>query len=141
MKKVFVNVSNHPSFKWEDVQKDFAKCECCETNGVCGILPDECLGFPLEIIDIPFPAVDPWMDDEEILQCAVAFYDEKIDNLGIGENVVVHIMGEMGFTFRLVALCKLNGKIPIHSTSERKTIDNPDGSKIVKFEFVRFRRY
>jgi len=57
------------------------------------------------------------------------------------EDVVVHIMGEQGFCFALLRLCQVHGFRCMHSTTERKKVELPDGSFRMEFGFVQFRDY
>lgn len=116
---MLLNLSNHPSTSWPDKQISLA-------NELYG-----------EIQDMPFPQIDPLMDEAEI-QALALDYLQKILAL---QPKAVHLMGELTFTFVLVQLLKNHGIIVIASTTHRSTVDLPDGTKNVKFEFIRFRNY
>ena len=113
-----INLSNHPSDKWPAEQRDAA----VEQYG--------------NIYDMPFPAINPSMDQEKLHQL-VQEYSETIQSL---TPSAVHLMGEMTFTFALVQKLKAAGIPCVASTSHRK-VEERDGKKIVQFEFVQFRPY
>lgn len=117
-----VNISNHlASAKWGPHQLEQAK-----------------LWGKDIVIDIPFPNVPPYADETEIFRLAEKL---KKDIQATGDTAI-HIMGEMGLTFVLVYLLMIDGRYEVlHSTTERKTVENPDGTKTQSFEFVRFRPY
>lgn len=122
---MLINLSNHPSDRWELPQKEAALKEFGQ------------------IVDIPFPEIQPEWDTQQVvelagkylLQCIQTFQDAK-DNTG-----AVHIMGEFTFTFALVSMLQQRGISCIASTTRRMVVDNPDGSRNVQFDFIRFREY
>jgi len=120
---MFINLSNHPTERWEQPQLDEAKKL---GNGV--------------IFDIPFPQVDPKWDEAMVAQ-EVERYIEKIQYLSDGKPVIVHVMGEMGFTYRIVCELYKNKDItPVYSTTQR-IVEEINGRKTSEFRFTRFRRY
>ena len=118
---LFINFSNHPSCHWGDAQRIAA-----ERYG--------------EILDLPFPAVDEQSSKEEVSQLADR-YVAKIVSMGSPQELTVHIMGEMTFTFMVVTRLKEMGIRCVASTTERKTTYNDDGTKLSEFSFVKFRDY
>lgn len=120
-RKLFINFSNHPSSFWDDAQR----------------LAAEKYG---EICDLPFPMVDGQSSEEEISQLADS-YVAKIISMRKPEEITVHIMGEMTFTFTVVTRLKELGIRCVASTTERKTSYNADGTKLSEFSFVKFREY
>lgn len=120
-RKLFINFSNHPSCYWGDAQRAAA-----EKYG--------------EICDLPFPVVDEQSSEEEVSQLADR-YVATIMSMGKPEEITVHIMGEMTFTFMVVTRLKELGIRCVASTTERKTTYNDDGSKVSEFSFVKFREY
>jgi len=84
--------------------------------------------------------VDGQSSEEEISQLADS-YVAKIISMGKPEEITVHIMGEMTFTFTVVTRLKELGIRCVASTTERKTSYNADGTKLSEFSFVRFREY
>lgn len=122
MKKIFLNHTNHPSDKWSSEQ----------------IAAAEIFG---EIIDLPFPAIPPEFDKEEVVE-KVAENLKKILSL---EPAAVLCQGEFSYTFAMVNELKKN-KIPVFAaTSERivSSVVQEDGSSrsVSTFRFVKFRDY
>ncbi len=137
----FLNISNHPSQKWGVKQREEAKK----------------LG---DIVDIPFPQIDPksWklaqsMSGEEIYDFARKFFRVEIWPLiKKSKNPfrweakriqracaphTFHVMGEQSFCFALITLLKghfCRAKVVVSITEEEeKTI------KKAVFSFVKFR--
>lgn len=121
---ILLNLSNHPHTIWSEHQLQAAR----EQYG--------------DIEDIAFPVVDPTLDEEGIEQLA-GEYLAKIVTVAADKNAtpVVHLMGEYTFTFALANKLKAEGIDVVVSTSERQTEMNADGSKTIRFDFVRFRKY
>lgn len=118
---LFINFSNHPFSSWSEAQLTAAR-----QYG--------------ELAEVPFPDIDPDWTENEL--CRVV--DEslkKIRTLSNGKKTIVHIMGEMTFTYAIVYSLKNEGIRCVASTSERNSIENTDGSKTSHFAFVRFRNY
>jgi hypothetical protein len=118
---MLINLSNHPSMNWSESQLSAAK-----QYG--------------EIIDMPFPVIDPSADEEAIYLLANEYAD-RILGMRVDDDVTVHVMGEMIFTYKIVSTLKASGIECVASTTLRKVKDTADGKKISEFEFVRFRRY
>ncbi|MBR3609075.1 MAG: CRISPR-associated protein [Bacteroidales bacterium] len=122
MKRILINLTNHPSNKWSIEQ-----IEAANNYG--------------SIIDIPFPVVDE-KGDEQYIKDLVKEYFNKVLIYKSDCNITVHIMGEMTFTFALIKLLQEQGIKCISSTTKRIVIDEGDGVKEkVIFEFERFREY
>ena len=117
---MFINLTNHPSERWSEEQLNAARCYG-------------------EIVDLSFPIIEPTFTREDIM-FLVREYTETIWGLTDG-NIVVHVMGEMTFTYNLVNALKEKGITCLASTTERNTIMTPDGKKISEFKFVQFREY
>ena len=120
--RLFINLTNHPSSTWDDRQRAAA----LELGG--------------EIVDIPFPQVSPGATVEDIDSMARQMRGE-IDTLAQDKTVIVHVMGEMGLTYRLVRLLSGRGIRCVCSTSYRHVRDEADGKRIVEFHFEQFRDY
>lgn len=118
---MFVNFSNHPSQDWSTRQLEAAR-----EYG--------------EIVDLPFPAIAPDASERELLSQANESV-KKILSLGGNSQIVVHIMGEMTFTFLVVSQLKEKGIKCVASTTERNATENSDGTKLSEFSFVKFREY
>jgi hypothetical protein len=115
---MLLNLTNHPSSNWSSEQTDLAVEKFAQ------------------IIDLPFPSIPPDYSSQE-LDTLVEKFADRVLTLS---PTVVHIMGEMTFTFRLVNLLKANGIPCIASTTSRST-EEKDGIKLSKFVFVQFRDY
>lgn len=118
---MFVNLSNHPIASWSKKQLDVASK----------------FGEP---INIPFPNINP-RDGEAELRVLCDIYLDKIHEQGNPENLVIHLMGEMSFTFLLLSALMNEGYRCVASTSERIVKETDKGVKEVLFEFVGFRDY
>ena len=122
MNSVFINLSNHPSNKWDEGQKKAAL-----RHG--------------EIIDMPFPKIPAQADESEVEKLA----DQYLARILEYKCSAVMIQGEFTFTYHLVKLLEGEQIPTLAACSERSVeeIINPDGSnsKKVNFRFVRFRRY
>ncbi len=116
---MLLNLSNHPSSSWPEQQIQLA-------NRQYG-----------DIQDMPFPQIDPEADEIAIQNLAVQYLDRILPI----HPKAVHLMGELNFTFELVRLLQSHGITAVASTTHRSTQELPDGTKISKFEFVRFRSY
>lgn len=118
---MLINLSNHPYEKWDEAQlkagREFG-----------------------EIVDLPFPAVDP-NGDEQYIQNLAEEYSNKIAEMAEGHQVTVHLMGEMTFTFALISKLAKLGIRCVASTTERIASEGPGGAKTLIFKFVKFRYY
>lgn len=117
---MFINLTNHPSEKWSEEQ-----LKAAHQYG--------------EIVDLSFPIIEPTFTKGEV----IILVNECADTImGIKDgDTVVHIMGEMTFTYNLVNALKEFGITCLASTTERNTIILPDGKKVSEFKFVQFREY
>ena len=119
---MLINCSNHPSHLWSAGQK-----EAAEAYG--------------NILDMPFPQVDPNLDPEGIRQLVRA-YAEKIEAL---KTDAVFLAGEFTFVFMLADKLLKDGVRVLSACSRRETTETvrPDGTieKNSVFVFERFREY
>jgi hypothetical protein len=93
--------------------------------------------------DIQFPNIPPAATSKEVQQMAKN-YVQQIRELAKDEAnqpFAAHVMGEMTFMFRVVKLLRRSNIKCVASTTERDTIENADGSKTFKFDFIQFREY
>ena len=124
---MFINLSNHPSEKWDKNQIKQAKKQ---------------FGT---IVDLTFPMVDPAGNEEYIRQLATSYFENIVSIFDECANQptanAVHIQGEFTFVYHLVTLLRQSGITCLASTSKRNVVENDTGEKIVKFSFVRFRKY
>jgi len=114
-----VNLSNHPSDKWSDLQKS---------------------GWGA-IIDIPFPEIHI---DSNFDRIADSMYD-KVKNMEAIDlnpgNCTIMVQGQHPATFSMVA-CFINAGFTVLSAfTERIVTDNTDGSKTSVFRFGGYQRY
>ena len=115
---MFINLSNHPSAHWNERQTKAA-----QEYG--------------EIVNIAFPDIPCNATSAEVTDIA----DRYVSMITKYDNLTVHIMGEMTFTFAVVKRLKELGIRCVASTSERRTTYTADGVKMSEFSFVRFREY
>jgi len=128
---MLINLSNHPSDKWDRLQASASIVEFQHTE------------------DMPFPQIDPAASTDEVQKIAQKYFykclkmfEDYAQNVKQDKyNFAVHVQGEFTFVYAFVALCKINGIKCVASTSERKTIDLGNGKKELQFTFVQFREY
>ena len=117
---MFINLTNHPSGNWSDEQRNAALCYG-------------------KIVDLLFPIIEPTYTKDDIMSLVKEYMDVI---MGIKEEeTVVHVMGEMTFTYNMVNALKGAGITCVASTTERNITILPDGKKISEFKFVQFREY
>lgn len=117
---MFINLTNHPSATWSEEQLNAAR-----QYG--------------KIVDLHFPIIEPTFSKDDILQL-VGECVEAIMGIKDGETVV-HVMGEMTFTFNMVNALKNVGITCLASTTERLVTMTSDGKKVSDFKFVQYREY
>lgn len=120
---MLVNLTNHPSAFWADAQRAKAR----ERWG--------------DILDIPFPQVDPAWTTEELFSVAKATVSHV---LTMSPDAIL-CQGETGMTFALVQLFQL-AKIPVYTATSARDVEETrleDGGtrKHSVFRFVQFRVY
>lgn len=119
---MFLNLTNHPAERWDEKQKTAA-----QAYG--------------EIVDFPFPAVDPEMDERGLAKLAASLAETVC---GMEPDAVL-LQGEMGLTYCLTHALLRCGVTVLHATSRREAVERvlPDGTteKTARFAFCRFRAY
>jgi len=119
---MFINISNHASSGWSEQQLKKAK-----EYG--------------EVIDIPFPEVNPRADSDEINRQVEELYGQVMKY----QDPVVMVQGEFVLTFRLVTKLLAAGLRVVAACSERNTVEEIDEEgntvKKIRFEFVGFKEY
>lgn len=120
-RKFFINLSNHQTDKWSDAQRA-AAYEMAEV-----------------LHNIQFPNVPSTATTIEVRQLAHKYIDECL-GLAHMNDVVVHLAGEATFVVAFVNVASFYNLPVVTATSERNTIENPDGTKTVRFDFAQFRR-
>ena len=118
---MLINLSNHPFAKWSEAQTEAAR------------------QFG-EVVDLPFPQVDPYGDEAYIAELADT-YCSKVLALAEGNPVSVHLMGEMTLIHALAFRLKAVGVECLASTTERVVVEEAPDRKTAFFRFVRFRKY
>lgn len=116
---MLINFTNHPVSTWSEYQKQVA------------------IEKYQNIIDIPFPHINPNADELDIKAEAIKFLEKILPY----KPLAVHIMGEMNFTFQMVYFLMNEGIECIASTTSRIVEDLPDGSQKSFFKFEKFRSY
>lgn len=116
---MLLNLSNHPSSSWPEKQMQQAKAQYGH------------------VVDMPFPQIDPTLDEAGLADLTGQYATNVMEM----KPKAVHLMGELTFCFALVQLLQFHGITCLASTTHRTTEDLPDGTKVSKFEFVRFRQY
>lgn len=116
---MLINLTNHPHETWSAKQLSASK-----SYG--------------EIIDIPFPQVDPFAGTSEIAELA----DQMLTQLLQRHPDAVLCQGEMTLAFALVARLKAAGIPVLAACDERKTKETQDefGNTVKTSVFV-FRQY
>ena len=119
---MFINLTNHPSADWSEKQLKAAQRYCDH------------------IMDIRFPDIKPEYDTSMVKKFAAVIVD-IITTTCKSEKPVVHVMGEMTYTYHVVSLLKAQGITCVASTTERLVKMLPNGEKVSEFKFVQFREY
>lgn len=117
MKMYFVNFTNHPSAGWDEEQVR------------------EALKYG-EILDLPFPFVDP-QEDEAYIRRLSEEYTERILKL---HPAAVLCQGEFNVVYQVVNRLLKQG-IPVFAGCSRRMAEESEGKKIVTYQFRRFRKY
>lgn len=126
---MLINLSNHPVDSWSESQRE------------AGI---QQFGT---VVDVPFPEIPPELELNEISKMAED-YVEKCTRMIKEESVrnvdsknAVHVMGEMTFVYQFVQKISEQGIECLAATSRRIVVEEKNGTKVSRFEFVRFRAY
>lgn len=114
---MFVNFTNHPSAIWGKKQYDEAR--------IYG-----------EIVDVPFPEVDPTADEDYITSLADTCMKEILKH----HPTAVLCQGEFCLAYQVIGRCKTLG-IPVLAACSERCVEEIGNQKTVTFSFVRFRRY
>ncbi len=113
----FINLTNHPSDKWDDKQRKAA-----EEYGT--------------IIDIPFPDVPATASEEEIRQLG----DNTVKIVMEQDPYVVLCQGEFTLAFRIINALMDKGVMVVAACSERDAVVSGN-KKESYFDFTKFRRF
>ena len=112
----FLNISNHPVSAWGAEQTAAAAA----------------FG---QLVQFGFPNVSPTATSEDVAKIAREIVRDVI---GMGATHAM-VAGETSLVLALVPALKEAGIRCFTACSERNTIQNEDGTKTVRFEFVQFR--
>ena len=118
---MFVNFTNHPSDKWDTDQKNAANAYG-------------------EIIDIPFPDVDPEYGEEDVRKLA----GECVEKIMAVNPDCVLCQGEFCLSYSVINAMKAAGIKVVAACSKRVAVENVIDGKTVRvshFQFVKFREY
>lgn len=118
----FVNFSNHPSELWGEKQRQ------------------EALKWG-EIVDVPFPDIDPNASKKAIAILAERCVEEIMEY----DPEAVMCQGEFSLAYTVVQLLKEQGVVVVTACSQRvvteQRISESETQKNSVFEFVKFREY
>jgi len=113
----FINFSNHPSYLWGEKQRRAA----------------EMFG---EIIDLPFPAVSPFLSENEIRKMG----DVEVERILSLDPEAVLCQGEFSLALYVAECLKRQG-IPVFAACSERCVSMDGEVKKSIFQFVRFRKY
>lgn len=119
---MLINLSNHPFSTWSNKQLKQAELQFGE------------------VVDYPFPYVNPESSIEKIQILAHQTFDEIILKYG-KDNIQIHLMGELSLVYQLTRLFKANNIRCYVSTTDRIVEELGNGQKNIQFQFVKFRPY
>lgn len=120
---MLLNLSNHPSTKWSEIQKNAAITQYDN------------------IFDMEFPNIDPEWDNNKVLELAKSYVLKCLELKSKQNLKAVHLMGELTFCTALSILLKKHNINCIVSTTHRIVSFNKQGIKESEFSFCRFREY
>jgi hypothetical protein len=119
---MLINFTNHTSSEWAEDQ--------LKASAVYG-----------QIIDIPFPYIDPEWDESVINSMAAGYAGKCIEmtNSDIKDSAV-HIMGEMTFCYSVIKKLR-EAEIKCLASTTKREVTAEGSLKLTEFRFVRFREY
>lgn len=118
---LLLNLSNHPVETWSQKQ-----LEAVRRYG--------------NVVDMDFPIITPDATSEIIDKIAETYTRQVIEKAS-RSNITVHIVGEMTFTYAVVARLKALGIKCIASITERNAAFDSQRKKVPEMKFVQFREY
>lgn len=149
-------LGNNPAMSQEDLKNFYDRIEYARTHGMGVVInvsnhPSKGWGMPqiracgdAVIVDMPFPNINPSAEADELDVACYGLADWLVSTVNGKVNkdrVTFVIAGAQGALFRIVGFLKMAGYAVMEATSERNTVVNEDGSKTVRFDFVRFRSF
>ena len=121
-RSIFINHTNHSSDKWGTGQREAAK-----EYG--------------DIVDIPFPSVDPHFGTEEVYELAKAEFNKIMEY----DPCAVLCQGEFVYVCKMAELLKNAGVKVLAACSDRVVTESVDENgrdvKTAEFTFIRFREF
>jgi len=118
---MLINLSNHTYESWSSKQQKVA------------------IASYGRVEEIPFPTIPPEWDMPQVTAAASNMLDRIIAEYEI-DNLVILIAGEQSFIIDFVRLASIKNIACVVATSERIVTQLEDGTKKVKFDFVKFRK-
>ncbi len=121
---MLINLSNHHPYaeKWEEKQIQAALSEFGE------------------IKDLPFPAIEPELNEDELEEKAREYVEKCKQILSNPSDGAIFVTGELNFCFLIIQLLLNEGYRCVTTTSIRNVTEKK-GKKIVHYEFRQFRDY
>ena len=89
---------------------------------------------------MPFPQISPLATSEDVVALAKK-YQQEIVSTYPKETTIIHLMGELTFTFALVQLLHDAHFTVVCSTTKRLVLAENEDIKTAKFQFQTFRQY
>jgi hypothetical protein len=127
--KVFLNVSNHPSDRWDESQKKGA-LELFQSSS----------SEEVKWLDIAYPAIPPQATLPEVKEICDTVVSQIKALVNEGDEVIALVQGEMTSLFYLVPALQKQGIKVFAATTERVAVEN-GGVKTSIFKFCKFREY
>lgn len=122
---MFINISNHPSNRWDKKQLEAAKA--LTNDGL--------------VVDIPFPAVSATASSSEVISMADSLYSDIMSK----RPDTVMVAGEFTLAYTIIKLLTQHGVKVVAACSDRcvDEVVNKDGTttKTVNFKFIQFREF
>jgi hypothetical protein len=78
---MFINLSNHPTTKWESAQIDAVPKEYGQ------------------IVDLAFPNIPPQLEADDVAELAKEYFGKISQHVGTDTENAVHLMGETVFVY------------------------------------------
>lgn len=113
---MFINISNHASSKWS---------------------PEQLAAAGGTVTDLPFPNICPRATPEAVHEIAREVLTEVLTRFP--ERGTALVQGEFALCSELWRMLSVSGWKIVVATSERVSVDNGDGTKTARFDFVQFR--
>ncbi len=125
---MFINISNHPSSRWEKEQLDAAR----ELGG--------------EVIDIQFPNVPSAVSGRDIEYMAIELVNDVYFKIEGSDNNVAMVQGESTLATTVIAMLQDFCDIKVVAACSDRNVEEivlDDGTvkKNVIFKFIQFREY